>query len=239
MVNASKYDRVVPRHCVGLVCHRPGIGIQIEKGKYKGRLVIPANDSYDDPAGTVRNGAFGYGAHVLYSDDHGKTWQKSASIKPGCNESQLAELSDGNLLMNMRSYNDKHCRAISLSADGGESWSPIAHDFQLVESKCQASILNYGSFIGKHMHLFTNPAVPEGRTHLTLKASLDDCKSWGNSKLVYQGPAAYSCLAKLPDGRICIFFEGGKKNAYEKLVLLSFFPSEIFTPGALLKPDSF
>ena len=103
--------------------------------------------------------------------------------------------------MNMRSYNDKHCRAISLSADGGESWLPIAHNFQLVESKCQASILNYGSFIGKHMHLFTNPAVPEGRTHLTLKASLDDCKSWGNSKLVYQARLPIPASPNCPTGK--------------------------------------
>nr|WP_262920003.1 sialidase family protein [Niabella hibiscisoli] len=54
----------------------PGIGIQVKNGAYKGRLVIPANHSYDDPAGKIRKGPYGYGAHVLYSDDHGKTWKK-------------------------------------------------------------------------------------------------------------------------------------------------------------------
>ncbi|MCH5599816.1 sialidase family protein [Niabella ginsengisoli] len=96
----------------------PGIGIQLKYGTHKGRLVIPANHSYDDPNGKVRSGPYGYGAHVLYSDDHGKSWKKSESIKPGCNESQVTELSDGTLVMNMRSYNGKYSRAISTSKDG-------------------------------------------------------------------------------------------------------------------------
>ncbi len=103
----------------------PGIGIQLKTGKYKGRLVIPANHSYNDPEGTLRNGPYSYGAHVLYSDDHGSTWKKSQSIMPGCNESQVTELSDGSLLMNMRSYNQKYSRAISISTGW---WSNLVAD---------------------------------------------------------------------------------------------------------------
>ena len=62
-----------------------------------------------------------------------KHWEMSQAIKPGCNESQLTELSDGTLLMNMRSYNGRHSRAISTSKDGGATWSEISHDPQLVE----------------------------------------------------------------------------------------------------------
>ncbi len=215
----------------------PGFGIQMKNGPHKGRLVIPANHSYDDPNSTVRNGPFGYGAHVLFSDDHGETWEMSEPIKPGCNESQVTELFDGTLLMNMRSYNDQHARAISFSKDGGESWSEIDHDYQLVESKCQASILNYGEYDEKQMHLFLNPAVPSGRNHMTIKASFDDCKSWSNGKLIYEGPSAYSCLTKLPDGKIGILFEAGEKGAYEKIVFVSFKPEQIFSPGSLLKTE--
>lgn len=212
----------------------PGIGIQLKNGLHKGRLVIPANHSYDNPDGSIRNGPFGYGAHVLYSDDHGETWRMSQPIKPGCNESQVTELWDGTLAMNMRSYNNQHCRAVSFSNDGGETWSEIGHDYQLVESVCQASILNYGLFQEKQMHLFLNPAVPSGRNHLTLKTSFDDCRSWSNGKLVYAGPAAYSCLTKLPDGRIGMFFEAGKKSAYEKLIFVAIEPEELFAPGTIL-----
>ncbi|WP_018626578.1 sialidase family protein [Niabella aurantiaca] len=212
----------------------PGIGIQVRNGVYKGRLVIPANHSYDDPKGNLRNGPYGYGAHVLFSDDHGKTWRKSEPIRPGCNESQVTELSDGTLVMNMRSYNHKQSRAISYSKDGGATWTPIEHDLQLVESVCQASILNFGQQGGRSMHLFLNPAVPLGRTHLTLRTSFDDCKSWSNSKLVYKGPGGYSSLTKLPNGSIGMFFEAGRKKPYEKMIFVSLPPREVFTPGALL-----
>jgi sialidase-1 len=211
----------------------PGIGIQVKNGPYRGRLVIPANHSYDDPEGTVRNGPYGYGAHVLYSDDHGKTWNRSESIKHGCNESQVTELSDGTLVMNMRSYNSQYCRAVAFSHDGGESWSDIKHDGQLAESKCQASLYNFGIYRKEKLFLFSNPAVPVGRTAMTIKASFDDCKSWSNSKLIYAGPSAYSCLVKLPNGQVGLFFEAGEKNPYEKMVFISFKLKEIFTPGTL------
>lgn len=207
----------------------PGIGIQIKKGEFKGRLIIPANHSYDDANGKIKDGPYGYGAHVIISDNHGKTWRKSKSIFPGCNESQVVELADGILMMNMRSYNEKYCRASAISTDGGESWSEIKHELQLVESKCQASILNYGKYKGENMYLFSNPAVPVGRTHMTIKASFDDCLTWINSKLIFPGPSAYSCLTKLPNGNIGLFYEGGSQNRYEKMIFLSFPPKVLFS----------
>ncbi len=72
----------------------PGIGIQIQRGKYAGRLVIPANHSYTETRDGVfkKNNKYGYGSHIIYSDDHGKTWRISETITPGCNESQVVEL---------------------------------------------------------------------------------------------------------------------------------------------------
>jgi len=207
----------------------PGFGIQVKKGKFEGRMIIPANHSYDDADGNIRGGPYGYGAHVLISDDHGKTWRNSKSIHPGCNESQVVELIDGTLMMNMRSYNEKYCRASAISTDGGESWSEIKHELQLVESKCQAGILNYGKFKGKNMYLFSNPAVPAGRTHMTIKASFDNCNTWINSKLIFSGPSAYSCLTKLPNGNIGLFYEGGINNGYENMIFLSIPPKVLFS----------
>ncbi|WP_114792576.1 sialidase family protein [Niabella yanshanensis] len=215
----------------------PGIGIQVKNGAYKGRLVIPANHSYNDPDGKIRKGPYGYGAHVLYSDDHGASWKKSESIKPGCNESQVTELADGTLMMNMRSYNEKFSRAVSTSKDGGATWSAIGHDYQLTESICQASILNFGQVQGKPAYLFLNPAVSVGRTHMTLKTSFDNCRSWSNSKLVYAGPCGYSSLTRLPNGRVGIFIEAGKKKSYEKMIFVSFPAETLFTAGAMLQEN--
>lgn len=207
----------------------PGIGIQLSSEKYRNRLVIPANNSYD-----VRNsneavrGEFGYGAYVLYSDDGGLSWLMSETITPGCNESQVVELGNGDLMMNMRSYNKKACRAISMSHDGGASWSGITHDSQLVESVCQASFIKYGPYQGKELYLFSNPAVPSGRTHMTIKASTDECLTWTSGKLVHEGPAAYSCMTVLPDGNIGLFFEAGETDPSQHLLFRSFRPEELF-----------
>jgi len=45
----------------------PGSGIQLEEGKYKGRLIIPCDHIEAD---TKK-----YFSHVIYSDDHGHSWQ--------------------------------------------------------------------------------------------------------------------------------------------------------------------
>lgn len=200
----------------------PGFGIQQKSGKYKGRLIIPANHSYDDPNGSIRKGPYSYGAHVIISDDHGKTWRISQSITPGCNESQVTELSDGTLLMNMRSYNDKYSRAVSFSADGGDTWSQVEHDFQLTESRCQASILNYGMYKGKSYHLFSNPAVSVGRSHMTIKISDNNCTDWQIGKLVDARPSAYSCLVKLPNGDVGILYEAGGEKPNETILFTRF-----------------
>jgi sialidase-1 len=211
----------------------PGVGIQILSGEHSGRLVIPCNNSFTEPENISRDG-FGYGCHLLLSDDGGMNWRRSEIITTNVNESQIVELNDGVLMMNMRSYHGKACRAISYSHDGGETWSEVQNEPQLVESTCQASLIQYGSFKQSEMYLFSNPSVSIGRTHMTIKASFDDCETWSNSKLVYTGPSAYSSMTKLPDGNIGLFFEAGENNSYEKMVFLSFTPDVLFMHGTLI-----
>jgi sialidase-1 len=207
----------------------PGLGIQLKSDKYRNRLVIPANHSYDvESKGEAVREGYGYGSHVLYSDDGGLTWVMSGTITPGCNESQVVELASGELMMNMRSYNKKGCRAIAVSKDGGASWSEIAHDPQLVESVCQASFITYGSYRGQAVYLFSNPAVTSGRTHMTVKVSKDECRTWTSGELVHEGPAAYSCLTVLPDGDIGLFYEAGDEDPYESMVFVRFEPEDLF-----------
>ncbi len=69
---------------------------------------------------------------------------------------------------------------------------------------------------------------------MTIKASFDDGNSWSNSKLVFSGPSAYSCMTKLPDGNIGILFEAGEEHPYEKIVFASFLPNDLFHPGSLI-----
>jgi sialidase-1 len=214
----------------------PGVAIQMKSEKYKGRLIIPANHSYatEDPKHKVAEEEWGYGAHVLISDDGGETWRISEPIIPGCNESQVVELSDGRLMMNMRSYNGLPCRAVAYSKDGGETWSDVYHSYQLPDERVQASILEYGKYRDDRMYLFSNPGNPWDRKYMSIKASFDECRTWSNEKLIYAGESAYSCLTVLPNGNIGLLFEGGKDFRYETVTFVSINPDELFTPGTYL-----
>jgi sialidase-1 len=217
----------------------PGVGIQLKSEKYKGRLIIPSNHSYatDEPGHAILRGEWGRGSHVLISDDGGATWRISDAITPGCNESQVVELSDGRLMMNMRSYQGLPCRSVAYSEDGGESWSEVLHSYQLPDEQVQASFIEYGKYGKDSMYLFSNPSNPWDRVYMAIKTSFDDCKTWSNEKLIYGGKAAYSCMAVLPDGNIGLLFEGGKTFRHETVTFVSLHPDELFTPGPYLALD--
>ena len=111
-------------------------------------------------------------------------------------------------------------RAVSYSRDGGDTWSELEFDETLIEPICQASYLRYPG--SKTKVLFSNPASKKDRIRMTVRFSNDDGKTWPSSRLLHAGPAAYSCLAVLPDGAIACLYEGGAKTAYEKIAFARF-----------------
>lgn len=200
----------------------PGVGIQIRNGPHKGRLVIPCDHSYDDPQGSVRNGPFEYGSHIIYSDDHGQTWQLGGTIRPKVNECQVVELAGGNgsLLMDMRSYFGRNRRTQSVSRDGGLTWTSPTDAHDLIEPVCQASLIRYSwpNLEESGKILFLNPASTSARENLTLRASFDDGKSWPYRKVIHSGPSAYSSISVLPNGSIGCLYEAGANGPYERII---------------------
>lgn len=187
----------------------PGAGIQLRTG----RLVIPCDHDHGD-----------HFSHVIYSDDHGQTWQLGGVSERGANECEVVELADGALLLNMRNYNpQKSSRAIAVSKDGGLTWSPSRLDPVLIEPTCQASIRRYSwPDAGKSRILFSNPAAQQKRENLTVRLSYDECATWPESKVLHPGPAAYSSLAVSPEGGVLCLYENGERNPYEKITLARF-----------------
>jgi sialidase-1 len=185
----------------------PGAGIQTRAG----RLVVPCDHKRADNTGY---------SHVLYSDDHGKTWRVGGVLGPGVNECKVAELSDGSLILNMRNYpkGEERHRAVATSKDGGLTWSAVSHDAALVEPICQASLLAAPG-VG---HLFSNPAHESKRENMTVRLSADDCRTWVHSRVLHAGPSAYSDLGVLAGGTILCLYERGEKSSYERITVARF-----------------
>ena len=185
-------------------CH----GIQLKKGAHAGRLIVPCN--YIEVGANRKQYCL-----VIYSDDQGHTWQRGATtpasyLQP--NESTVAELSDGKVMMNMRCGTIK-TRVVSVSNDAGASWVDIHPDYTLIEPVCQGSLLAQ-EVKGVHSLFFSNPASAT-RDHLSVRMSVDNGATWKKKYTVNEGKAAYSDLVMLPDEQIGIVYETGIANPYE------------------------
>jgi sialidase-1 len=152
-------------------------------------------------------------SHVIYSDDHGAHWKIGGVVGSLHNESTIAELSDGSLLLNMRSYAKRNRRSVATSHDGGLTFSNSSFDEALIEPVCQGSLIRLGKG-RKAVLLFANPASTK-RENMTVRLSRDNGQTWPDSKVIHKGPAAYSNLAGLKDGSIGLLYEKGERGPYE------------------------
>ncbi len=194
----------------------PGNGIQLTQGKHAGRLVIPCDHKVPTTSGEQAY------SHVIYSDDHGATWQRGGTAGPHCNECEVVELAQGDLLLNMRSHDPQVKRRwLSRSQDGGATWSTPEPSDTLIEPICQASMRRYRwpTQTEPGVILFSNPASTTQRVKLTIRASYDDGKTWPVAKELYPGGSAYSVLCVLPDSKIGCLYE---KDGYKRIVFAKF-----------------
>lgn len=204
----------------------PGVGIQLTRGKYQGRLVIPCDHR------ETKNRSGPSFSHMIYSDDHGETWQLGESVGPHTNECQVAELADGRLIVNCRNHWGRSGkrpdlagrRVIAFSSDGGHSWSQPQFDDVLIEPQCQASLISVSDTPNRL--IFSNPASRSSRSRMTVRMSSDGGMSWRHSRLLYRGSSGYSCLG-IVRGHIGIVFE---RDDYSRLTFTRFPPAWLTKP---------
>ncbi|HEX5025626.1 MAG TPA: sialidase family protein [Agriterribacter sp.] len=189
----------------------PVNGIQLRKGKHEGRLVIPCDH--------IEAASKKYFSHSIYSDDGGTRWTLGGTTPQDLvNECTVAELPNGTLMLNMRNYGPTKQRKISISKDGGESWSDLKTDAALVEPVCQGSLLWYNHPGKKQFLAFSNPESTTSRVAMTVKISYNKGKTWPLKNLLHAGPSAYSNLVQLPDGNLGCLYEAGIQTPYEGIV---------------------
>ncbi len=208
----------------------PGHAIQLQSG----RILVPCNHSLISWEGDV---SAPYFAHILYSDDHGATWILGGSTVEGTNESMAVELADGRVYLTCRNAvasllersggrlpeGEPHYRGYAISRDGGETFGLVKHDPGLPEPVCQASIcrLTTSERHDRNRVLFANPPSLK-RENLTVRLSVDECRTWAASRTLCAGQSAYSDLCVAGDLTIFCLYERGVEDAYETLMLAHF-----------------
>jgi sialidase-1 len=193
----------------------PNHSIQLKTG----RLVVPVWLSTGEGGNAHRPSV----TATIYSDDRGKTW-KAGDIAVPCteewnnpNETVAIELTDGRVMLNVRSESKANRRLVVTSPDGATNWSTPRFDDGLVEPICMAGIVRY-HHSGQSLILFSNPhnlerakgkAEPGGfrdRKNVRIKLSRDEGQSWSVNKQLEDGPSAYSDLAVTKAGTILCFY---------------------------------
>ncbi|MBN9120129.1 MAG: exo-alpha-sialidase [Planctomycetes bacterium] len=233
-VTASAFDPIKKGYDWKVLATGPGHGIQLKSG----RLVVACWLSL----GTGGNGHRPSVVTTIYSDDAGKTWKPGEIAIPNTaewanpNESTVAELPDGTVILNARSESKANRRLVTTSPDGATKWTKPAFDDALVEPICEGSLLVAPG--AKPVLLFSHPdnldktgakAPPapgagRDRKNVTVHLSDDGGKTWSAKRTVESGFSAYSDLAVLKDGTVLLLYErASEKGAnYGRLTLARF-----------------
>ncbi len=201
----------------------PGSGICLKDGT----LVFPCQFWYDV------NGRRKAHCSIIYSKDHGKTWEVGTSPVMDTSEAQVVELADGSIMINSRNEARNGWRVVYTTKDFGKTWEEHPTNKNndgngLAEpGACQGSILTVANKGGvAHPLFFSNPNSHNGRKNMTLKASLDQGKTWPEKfQILYdeRNGAGYSSLAPVDDKNIGVFYEGN-----DNIYFLKFPYAEIF-----------
>jgi sialidase-1 len=175
-----------------------GTGVRMrDDGPYAGRLLTTVvHNSYK-------------GDVVLWSDDHGKTYNYSTDLLvAGVDEGQLAQLPNGSLVNLMRNCwhgttkqcaqsvsgqaefpSDSNLLSYSISTSGGQSWGPIQLQKELPTPVCKSSIIGFNGTL-----FFVGPWSESSRTNVTVAASLDQGLTWPHRLQLVNGLSGYTSV---------------------------------------------
>lgn len=148
----------------------------------------------------VVNGVNSIQEYIIYSDDEGETWKFSTqSAYSGGDESKLVELADGTVMISVRQSGQ---RGYNTSSDGGITWGTQARWADIYGNACNGDILYVNDRV--LLHSYPNNG---SRKNVTIKASFDNCKTWGDPYVVCAPGSCYSTMDVTKDGDIAIFYE--------------------------------
>ena len=196
----------------------PGKGITLRDGT----IVFAAQ--YQDPPKKKRLPH----STIIFSKDHGETWQVGTGAFDDTTESQVVEIEPGVLMLNCR-YNRKSARVVMTTRDMGRTWKrhPTSERALVEPGSCMASLIDVDRELGKSAGawlLFSNPDSTRGRQRMTIKASRDRGQSWPEEHrlLLDAGKSAgYSCMTMVDEKTVGILYEGSQAHLTFQRIPLS------------------
>lgn len=166
----------------------------------------------------------------FYSKDGGASWTLGEVIPAaeGCpdpNETAAARTSDGGVYFNVRLTGAGY-RGATWSRNGTDGFSSLVPVRDMPDPTCMGSVVN-AEWKGQPAILAVNCSSVTERRNLTVRASLDDGRSFGRSLVVDPGEAGYSDLCVIPgdDPTVCVLYE---KRWGTELCLARFPLSDLF-----------
>lgn len=195
----------------------PGNGINLADGT----LVMPTQGR--DHTGVPFS-------NLMWSKDHGKTWNVSQAARSNTTECSVAELSDGSLMLNIRDNRNRqdksktNGRAVSVTKDLGKTWKIHSSDHgALPEPVCMASLLSHELSDGRHVLFFSNPNDKFKRQKMTVQMSLDNGKTWPRKILLDAKGGAYSSLVMVDCQTLGILYESSRADLIFQTIQLEEF----------------
>lgn len=199
-----------------IILQGPGRGIV----KSDGTIIFPIQ--YTD---STKTGRVPF-ASIVYSKDGGANWEIGAPAKRNTTEAQVVELTNGELMLNMRD-NEGGSRSVMTTKDMGETW--VEHSssgWALVEPVCMASLIKVDAkdnVLRKNILIFSNPNHPKDRKNMTIKVSLDYGKTWSKDHQILldsESNWGYSCLTMVDKNTVGILYESSTAQMLFQSVLL-------------------
>ena len=183
-------------------------GIQLSSGPHAGRLLIPAFLFKEGESGQVP----GVRGGLLYSDDHGETWQTGAVLRDGSDEVSLVETGDQGEIYVTHRMNTKFTgqRHFARSVDGGQTFYEVGQHVDLPDPRLHAGLIRCGDSL-----LFSSPQGEARR--MTIAQSGDEGGSWQSFRVIDEALSRYSDLGVLRDGTILCLYTNGKKRDRDKI----------------------
>ena len=207
----------------------PGTGIALHSGPHKGRLVIPVyttnNVSYLSGSQSSR---------VIYSDDHGETWQAGEAVNdnrpvgnqtihsstmnnPGAQntESTVVQLNNGDLKLFMRGLTGD--LQVATSKDGGATWEKDVKRYSDVKDVYVQMSAIHTVQDGKEYIILSNAGGPgryNGLVHLA-RVEANGELTWLKHNPIQSGKFAYNSLQDLGNGEFGLLYEHADANQNE------------------------